>query len=235
MKFKDDLIEAKFIKRYKRFLVDVETIDEEGKLSEMTVHCANSGRMTSCLGDGWKVLLSDSKNPKRKLRYSLEMVHNGDCWIMVNTHRANHIVKEAILMGKIKEVGAFDEVLSEIKYGQSSRIDLLIKSQVDLYIEVKSVSLLEGKKYLFPDAVTSRGQKHLEELIEVVKSGKRAMMFYLVQRSDGDTFEAASLVDPVYASLLKKALKVGVEICCYESVLTPMEMTIGRSIPVNIT
>ncbi|PCJ21157.1 MAG: DNA/RNA nuclease SfsA [Candidatus Cloacimonadota bacterium] len=230
MKFKENLIEATFIKRYKRFLVDVELASKD----IITVHCANSGRMTSCLGEGWKVLLSDSKNPKRKLRYSLEMVHNGDCWIMVNTHRANHIVKEAILNNEIAEIGLFDEVLSEIKYGKSSRIDLLIKSKVDIYLEVKSVTLLEGNRYLFPDAVSSRGQKHLQELMDVVKDKKRAIMFYLVQRSDGDSFSSAIDVDPVYSSLLIKAIKAGVEVYCYESILSPSEMKIGRSIPLVI-
>ncbi|MCO4783608.1 MAG: DNA/RNA nuclease SfsA [Candidatus Cloacimonetes bacterium] len=227
MKFKDELIEATFLKRYKRFLVDVEMPD--GRVE--TVHCANSGRMTSCLGEGWKVLLSDSKNPKRKLQMSLEMIHNKKCWIMINTHQANHIVKEAILNNEIDEIGQFDEVLSEVKYGNSSRIDLLIKSTKDLYLEVKSVTLLEGDKYLFPDAVTTRGQKHLSELIEVVKSGHRAMMFYLIQRSDGHSFEPAKDVDLKYAKLLSEAVEAGVEVCCYETVIDRNEVKIARSIP----
>lgn len=230
MKFKDELIEATFLKRYKRFLVDVQMSD--GKVE--TVHCANSGRMTSCLGDGWKVLLSDSKNPKRKLQMSLEMIHNGNCWIMVNTHQANHIVKEAILSGEIPEIGAFDEVLSEIKYGDSSRIDLLVKSSQDIYVEVKSVTLLEDNRYLFPDAVSTRGQKHLQELMNVVKEGHRAVMFYLIQRSDGKSFEPAVDVDPKYAVLLKEAVEMGVEICCYESKITPTEVKIYKSIPFKI-
>jgi sugar fermentation stimulation protein A len=230
MKFKDELIEATFLKRYKRFLVDVQMAN--GAIE--TVHCANSGRMTSCLGDGWKVLLSDSKNPKRKLQMSLEMIHNGDCWIMVNTHQANHIVKEAILNSEISEIGDFEEVISEVKYGNSSRIDLLVKSAKDVYVEVKSVTLLQDKKYLFPDAVTTRGQKHLIELMDVVKSGHRAMMFYLIQRSDGQSFEPAKYVDPKYVALLIEAVAAGVEICCYESIIDATEVRIAKPIPYKI-
>ena len=206
------------IKRYKRFLADVEL--EDG--SVITAHCPNTGRMTTCAEPGWKVALSDSGNPKRKYRFTWELVHNGDCWICVNTGRANEMAYEAVSENRIPELAGYDEVIREQKFG-NSRFDLLLKKGDELcYVEVKNVTLLaEDGCYAFPDAVTERGRKHLNELIEVKNAGHRAAMLFVIPRSDGTTFRAAREIDPKYADALKSAKTSGVEIYAWRADLSP--------------
>ena len=214
---------AKILKRYKRFLADVELADGSIK----TVHCANSGSMKSCWEEGWKVAISDSKNPKRKLQYTLEMTNNGNSWIGVNTQVPNKIAFEAISVNIIPELTDFDELKREVKYGENSRIDILGKKGDQLtYIEVKNVTLLEDGFYQFPDAVSSRGQKHLKELMNCVKEGHRAVMLFTVQRNDASAFKPASDIDPEYAKLLKQAFDNGVEILVYQAELSLEEITL---------
>lgn len=214
-------IRGTLIKRYKRFLADVEL--EDG--SVITVHCPNTGRMTTCAEPGWRVALSDSNNPKRKYRYTWELVHNGTCWICVNTGRANQIAFEAVSKGWIPDLAGYDEVIREQKFG-NSRFDLLLKTDDELcYVEVKSVTLLAADGcYAFPDAVTERGQKHLNELIDVVNAGHRAAMLYVILRSDGTTFRAAHEIDPEYSLALKKARSAGVEVYASNADVSPSEI-----------
>ncbi|MEE9368386.1 MAG: DNA/RNA nuclease SfsA [Pontiella sp.] len=217
------------LKRYKRFLADVEL--EDGRV--ITVHCPNTGRMTSCAEAGWKVALSDSQNPKRKYRFTWELVHNGDCWICVNTGRANEMAFEAVSNGVIPELAGYDEVVREQKFG-NSRFDLLLKTGDELcYVEVKNVTLLtEGGCYAFPDAVTERGTKHLNELIEVVKAGHRAAMLFVIPRSDGRTFRAAHEIDPNYAEALEVAKAAGVEVHAWQAMVSPNGLQVN--IPIEI-
>jgi sugar fermentation stimulation protein A len=206
------------IKRYKRFLADVEL--EDG--SVITVHCPNTGRMTTCAEPGWRVALSDRQNLKRKYRYTWELVHNGICWICVNTGRANEIASEAVAAGTIPELSGYAETLREQTFG-NSRFDLLLRTGDDLcYVEVKSGTLVaDDGCYAFPDAVTERGRKHLNELIEVVKTGHRAGMLFVIPRSDGTTFRAAHEIDPQYAEALENAVMAGVEVYAWRAEVSP--------------
>lgn len=212
MNFSESLIPGKLIKRYKRFLADVELTDG----TVVTAHCPNSGRMTECQGDGWPVLLSPANNPNRKLKFTWELVHNGKCWICVNTQRANEVAFEAVSQNKITELSGYEKIEREKKYGTNSRIDLLLSNPNQLcYVEVKSVSLTHSGKYTFPDAPTERGRKHLDELVEMKKQGHRAVMLFILMRSDAKEFEAAAHIDPDYADKLKSARKNGVEVLVY--------------------
>lgn len=187
--------------------------------------------MKTCTHPGWPVLLSESSNPSRKYKYTWEMVHNGSCWIGINTQLPNILVKEALEQNQLLEFQGYAALKTEVRYGTNSRIDLLLEYSHQLcYIEVKNVTLVENKFYLFPDAVTIRGQKHLDELINVIDEGHRAVMFYVIQRSDGHSFRPAAHIDPVYASKLKMAFDRGVEIFPYLAEVSPSEIKIQNRI-----
>jgi sugar fermentation stimulation protein A len=228
MIFGSPLIFGRLIKRYKRFLADIEL--EDGTI--ITAHCPNTGRMTSCAQPGWRVALSDSRNPKRKHRFTWELVHNGTCWICVNTGRANELAFEAVSNGWIPEMAGYDEILREQWFG-NSRFDLLLKMGAGrCYVEVKNVTLLaDDGNYAFPDAVTERGRKHLNELIDVVKSGHRAAMLFVIPRSDGTAFRAAHEIDPNYAEALKAASEAGVEIHAWRAGVSPEAMRLDAPVP----
>jgi len=181
-------------------------------------------------------MLSDSNNPKRKLRFTWEMVHNGTCWIGINTHRANHIAREAIGKGNIPELEGYDKIRSEVKYGQNSRIDLLLSGNgKSCYVEIKNVTLVEDDgHYYFPDAVTERGRKHLGELEEMVRQGHRAVMLFVIQRSDGDIFKPADHIDPKYGDALRRALDNGVEALAYRAEVTKREIYICEKIAIQL-
>ncbi|MEJ2542673.1 MAG: DNA/RNA nuclease SfsA [Calditrichaceae bacterium] len=232
MKFEKSLIAGILLKRYKRFLVDVKL--ENGQFT--TAHCPNSGSMKTCKEPGWKVLVSESDNPKRKLKYTWEMVHNGKCWIGINTQIPNKIAMEAIQNNVIPELSGYEKIQAEVKYGQNSRIDILLSGDKGIcYVEVKNVTLVEADGfYKFPDAVTERGRKHLYELLEMVKTGHRAVMLYVVQRSDGTTFKPADHIDPKYASALKEVHQQGVEILVYQADVSPTEIILNKSIPFSL-
>ena len=229
MIFKQTLIPGKLIQRYKRFLADIEL--DTGKI--ITAHCPNSGSMKSCMMPGWKVMLSQSDNPKRKYKYTWEMVHNGKCWIGVNTIIPNIITEEALLNESIPELKGYDEVKREVKYGTNSRIDILLKSENQLcYVEVKNVTLVEDDgNYYFPDSVTSRGLKHLHELIEMKSQDHRSVMLFVIQRNDGEIFKPAAHIDPKYAEGLKNAYENGVEILVRQADVTPTEINLIKKIP----
>ena len=221
------------IRRYKRFLADVE-LDEGGSI---TVHCPNTGRMTTCAGAGWRVALSDSGNPKRKHRFTWELVHNGTCWICVNTGRANQAAAEALRAGVIPDLSGYCDVLREQRFGES-RFDLMLKRNADsespadrCYVEVKNVTLLaDDGCYAFPDAVTERGRKHLHELVRAVQAGHRAAMLYVIPRSDGTAFRAAAEIDPKYADALQAAESAGVEIHAWRAEVAPKRMELAEPV-----
>lgn len=219
------------IRRYKRFLADVEL--EDGRV--ITAHCPNTGRMTTCAEPGWKVALSDSGNPKRKYRHTWELVHNGNGWICVNTGRANEMAFEAVSKGWIPDLAGYDEVIREQKFG-NSRFDLLLKTGEErCYVEVKNVTLLAADGcYAFPDAVTERGRKHLNELIEVVKAGHRAAMLFVIPRSDGTSFRAAHEIDPDYAEALRLSAEAGVELYVRQAGVSPNEIRLENPVELFI-
>ena len=232
MKFEQTLIQGNLIKRYKRFLADVRL--SNGNI--ITCHCPNSGSMKTCIGKDWPVLLSKSDNPTRKYPHTWEMVHNGQCWIGINTHLANTIAFEAISDKTITELQGYEIIEREKKYGQNSRIDILLHNGKDkCYVEVKNVTLVEEDGYYrFPDSVTSRGLKHLHELHKIVKNGGRAVMLYVIQRSDGTIFKAADHIDPEYARVLKIVYQNGVEILPYLADVNPEGIKIIKKVEFSL-
>jgi sugar fermentation stimulation protein A len=215
MNFDPPLLPGVLIKRYKRFLADITRPDG----STTTIHCPNTGAMTGCAEPGFKVWYSLSDNPKRKYPGTFELAENNQGHLIgINTGRANALVEEAIKNGVIKELQGYDSCRREVKYGlENSRIDIKLSAehQVDCYIEIKSTTLLKSGGGYFPDAVTSRGQKHLRELISLTEQGQRAVLFFCVQHTGISEVRVADFIDPDYASLLALAVKSGVEILCY--------------------
>ena len=222
------MINGRLIRRYKRFLADVELDDG----TKITAHCPNSGSMLGCVGDGWPVRLSLSDNPKRKYPHTWEMVHNGVCWIGINTQRSNPVVEEAIRDGLIAELLGFDELRREVKLGESSRIDFRMETGgCRTWIEVKNVTMVDDEeRFAFPDAVTSRGAKHLRELASAVAAGDRAVMLYLIQRSDGRGFTTADDIDPTYGEELRRAVAHGVELLAYRADVGPEEIVVAERV-----
>ncbi|MBT5047676.1 MAG: DNA/RNA nuclease SfsA [Rhodospirillaceae bacterium] len=231
MQFPTPLLRGTLVKRYKRFLADVTL--ENG--DEITAHVANSGSMLGLKEPGMEVWLSLSDNPKRKLKYSWELVRHGDGLVGINTMHPNKLVAEAIEDGTITELSGYDGLRREVKYGKNSRIDILLtsESRPDCYVEIKSVTLRRDSEAEFPDAVTARGAKHLVEMTDMVAGGARAVMVYLVQREDCAAFSIADDIDPTYAANLTKALSKGVEAICYVCRLTPEKITVEHTIPIE--
>jgi len=232
VRFDQPLIPGQLLRRYKRFLADVRL--ENGET--VTAHCPNSGSMKTCVGEGWPVMLSISDSPKRKLRHTWEMVHNGSCWIGINTHLANRVAEEAVANDVIAELRGYEGVRREVRYGESSRIDLLLEGGDGIcYVEVKNVTLVDGAgRYAFPDAVTSRGLKHLGELTAMVGRGHRAVMLYVIQRSDGGAFTAAGDIDPAYAQGLRRAVDGGIEALAYRTDVSPAGIEIAQRVPIEL-
>ena len=232
MIFSDPLIRGTLIKRYKRFLTDVEL--ENGDV--VVAHCANPGSMLSLLEIGAEVWLSPARNPKRKLKYTWEMIRIGDALVGLNTSLPNTIVVEAIENDLIPELAGYETLRREVKYGKNSRIDILLESaSIPIcYVEIKSVTMSRWEKTKnlaeFPDSLTVRGAKHLQELSDQVADGKRAVMLYLVQREDCVRFAVAADIDPTYAAELIKAKKAGVEVICYGCSVSPEAIKINRKI-----
>ena len=209
------LIHGKLIKRYKRFLADI-TLDN-GEI--ITAHVPNSGAMTSTIANECDVWVSKSDNDKRKLAYTLELTKIEDNLICTNTSNANKIAIEAIQNGVIKELTGYDSIKPEQKYGKNSRIDILLESNNGnkCYVEVKSVTLRIGDTLAFPDAVTSRGTKHLEELLSMVEEGHRAVMLYVIQRNDKLPFRIANEIDKKYYEKFIEVTAKGVEVMVYQA------------------
>lgn len=230
MIFQSSLVKGRLIKRYKRFLADVEL--EDGQV--VTAHCANSGSMMGLKEPGYTVYLSPNTNPKAKLDWRWELVDTGEALVGINTSHPNRIVEAAVEAGEIPELTGYQSLKREVKYGTNSRIDLLLSDPGECYVEVKNVTLKENGKALFPDSVTTRGTKHLHELMDMVKEGHRAVMFYLVQRDDCSVFEPAVEIDPTYASALREAHSSGVEILCYQCHVVPDRIEIEKPLKVNV-
>ena len=231
MQFSSPLIQGTLIKRYKRFLADVQLADG----SIVIAHCPNTGAMTGCAEPGWKVWLSPSNNPKRKLLYTWEVVlTNHHHWIGINTHKANVLVKEAIQENKIAELMGYKTLKAEVKFGEeNSRIDFLLTDhkKADCYVEVKSVTLLDDNAGYFPDAKTLRGQKHLRELSLIAQQGKRAVLLFCVQHSGIQSVQVAKHIDSDYAKELKQAMLIGVQILCYGCKISSEKIYINQSLP----
>jgi len=231
MLFSQPLQQVTLLRRYKRFLADVKTADGE----VLTVHCPNSGSMLGCAVPGIAACISDSANPTRKYRYTLEMVRPQACWVGVNTARTNGLVEEALRRGTISELSGFSDLKREVRTSARSRLDFeLFFGSQRLFLEAKNCSLAENGRAMFPDAVTERGTKHLRELIALKKAGFRAVIFFCIQRRDAAFFTPAAEIDPVYAAALRQAMEEGVETLAYRAAVSPAEIRIEDPCPLRL-
>ncbi len=227
MRFENELIKGRLIQRYKRFLADVEL--EDG--TTVTAHCTNSGTMKTCLESGADVYLSPSNNPNRKTLFTWEMIYINTGWVGINTTVPNKLVFDAVRNQEIPELCGYTKVLAERKY-DDSRFDVYAENEHEqCFIEVKNVSMKLGDYALFPDAVTTRGRKHLETLIKAKKEGYRAVMVYVIQRADVTHFGPAKDIDPDYSETLKKAYNSGVEILPYQAKVSPESIVLTKKLP----
>ena len=227
MKFKNKLLQGTLIKRYKRFFVDIKYQNKK-----VIAHCPNSGSMMGLLTEGNKVWFSKADNPNRKLKYTLEILGANKNMIGVNTHLTNKIVLEALENKKIKDLIKFNDIKSEVKFSDNTRFDFLISNKKEkCFLEVKNVTLVRKKAIAeFPDSITSRGSKHLKELINAKRKGYASYILYLIQRDDCKSFKVASDIDEVYKNNFDKALKNGVKMLCYDCKLSNEEIIINNRI-----
>jgi sugar fermentation stimulation protein A len=231
MNFENKLISGHFIKRYKRFFVDVEI---NGKI--ITAHCPNTGSMYGLLKKGNKVWLTKSNNPNRKLKYTLQIIQDKKSKVGVNTHLTNKIVLHALKNNLIREFDKEIIIKPETKFGTNTRFDFLItRNSSKVFIEVKNVTLSRNKSVAeFPDAVTSRGLKHIKELIKASKQGYIIYLFYLIQRDDCKFFKIAEDIDPEYSKSLLKAVKKELNILCYDCKFSSKGIKLNRKIKFKI-
>ncbi len=229
MDFKEKLTKGKLVRRYKRFLSDIEL--ENGDI--VTAHCTNSGSMKTCIEEGAPVYLSRSTNPKRKTRYTWEMIFINNRWIGINTMMPNLLVYEAISEGKIEKLNGYSTIKREVKF-HNSRFDIYLENDIEkCFVEVKNVTMKSGNRAVFPDAVTERGRKHLETLAMVKEAGMRAVMVYVIQRMDVHRFGLATDIDPLYAETLNNVIKSGVEVIALQARVSPEGIDIVGELPVD--
>ena len=230
MKFSTPLIPARLIRRYKRFLADVQL--DSGQ--EVTAHCANPGSMLGLAEPGTKIWLEPNDDPKKKLKYGWRLVeHDNGHFTGVDTSVPNRALKSALLNHAVPGLSGYREVRAEVKYGENSRIDFLLSGAAkDIYVEVKSVTLSRRAGLAeFPDSVTKRGTKHLQELAKMVTAGNRAIMLYLIQRTDCREMTLAADIDPSYAAAFFEARNAGVEVRALGCQIDPGQITLGQTIP----
>ena len=226
MKYPTSLIHGRLIRRYMRFLADVKL--DTGEV--VTAHCTNSGSMKSCLEEGAEVYLSPVTDPKRKTRFTWEMIKINGNWVGINTSVPNRLAYEFMKNDIIPGLEGYSEIRREVKYN-NSRLDIMATKPGEIcFIEVKNVTLKEGDLALFPDAITTRGQKHLQTLMELKQNGMRAVMLYVVQRMDVNAFAPAENIDPKYAQLLRQAHSKGVEIIPIQVKVSPEEVAYEKVI-----
>ncbi|SLN48452.1 Sugar fermentation stimulation protein A [Roseovarius gaetbuli] len=233
MRFQTPLVPAVLIRRYKRFLADIRL--EDGR--EVTAHCANPGSMMGLADPGLKIWVEPNDDPKKKLKFGWRLVeHEDGHFTGVDTSLPNRALRAALEAGDIVELAAYDTVRPEQKYGTNSRIDFLLQGAglPDAYVEVKSVTLARAPGLAeFPDSVTARGARHLGDLAEMARLGHRAVLFYLVQRSDARSVGVARDIDPAYAAALDHARAAGVEVLAYGTDIAPEAITIAQRLPLR--
>ena len=227
MKFKETLLEGTLEKRYKRFFVDI-----KHKKKIITCHCPNSGSMRGLLDRGNKVWFSRADNPNRKLKYTLEIIEVKKKLVGVNTLLSNKIVLEALNQKKIKSLIKFNNIKTEVNFSNNTRFDFMISNNREkCFLEVKNVTLVRKEKIAeFPDAITERGTKHLNELCVAKKKGYQSYILYLIQREDCDSFKIAEDIDEDYKNAFVNALKTGVKILCYDCKLNSEEIKLNKQI-----
>jgi|TARA_B110000211_G_scaffold232562_1_gene296588 sugar fermentation stimulation protein A len=231
MNFENKLISGLFIKRYKRFFVDIKL-----KNKIVTAHCANSGSMIGLLNKNNKVWITEAANKKRKLKYTLQIIEESGSKVGVNTHLTNKIVNHALENNLIEDFSNKIKIKSEQVFGSGTRFDFFLEEKkIKSFLEVKNVTLRRRSKIAeFPDSITSRGTKHLNELINATKKGYKAYMLFVVQRSDCDKFEIAKDIDPEYSKTLIKAVKNNVKILCYDCKFLSKGIILNKKIKFQI-
>ena len=231
MNFEKKLISGLFVKRYKRFFADVKVNNQI-----ITAHCPNTGSMYGLLKKDNKVWISKSDNPNRKLKYTLEIIEDKKSKVGVNTHSTNKIVNHALQNKLIKELSNFLEIKPESRYGTNTRFDfLIIDRKFKAFLEVKNVTLSRKKKLAeFPDSVTSRGLKHINELVKAGKKKYKIFILFLVQRDDCDSFSIAKDIDPNYSIALRKAIKNNLKVLCYDCKFSSKGIKLNKKIKIII-
>ena len=230
MRFQTPLVPATLIRRYKRFLADIRL--EDGR--EVTAHCANPGSMMGLADPGMRIWVEPNDDPRKKLKFGWRLVEHGNGHFTgVDTSLPNRALRAAFEARDVAEFARYGGIRAEVKYGQNSRIDFLLQETglPDAYVEVKSVTLSRKEGVAeFPDSVTARGAKHLAELAEMAKAGHRAVMFYLIQRTDAAVFRLAGDIDPAYADAFARARAAGVEALAYDTKITPEGVILGARV-----
>jgi len=227
-----ELIPGILLKRYKRFLADVKL--ESGEI--VTAHCPNTGSMKGCSEPGRTIYLSSHKNPKRKYKYTWELIAMPTSLVGVNTLVPNRLVFKSIYEKLIPELSEYDHIEREVKVGEHSRIDLMLNDgdTKRCYIEIKNCTLVSKAIAQFPDAVTSRGLKHIAELENLAKAGHRSMMFYFIQRTDAQVFRPADHIDPEYGRRLRQAVGKGIEVLAYDVRINLQGIELNKNIPCEL-
>tara|TARA_B100000212_G_scaffold211506_1_gene159876 strand:- start:94 stop:810 length:717 start_codon:yes stop_codon:yes gene_type:complete len=221
------------IKRYKRFLADIRLDRGEN----ITAHCPNPGRMTGLSNPGSRVWVSCSPNPNRKLPFTLELIEADGGLVGVNTHHPNKIVREAIETHKIAQLEGYDSLRTEVKYAERSRVDILLEGEKmgRCWVEVKNVHLRRDSRESngtaeFPDSVTVRGSKHIEDLVDQIKMGDKSVLIFLIQRMDCKDFKIARDIDPLYYETLLRGVENGLEVLCFDTNITLSSISLRNSI-----
>jgi sugar fermentation stimulation protein A len=225
-------LKGRLVRRYKRFLAEVRI----GKDRIVTAHCPNTGSMLGCCQPGRPVWLSISTKRLRKYPYTWEFIEMPSSLVGINTYLPNRLVREALEKGKIEGLEGYCEIKSEIRTSRDARLDLMLsgKGLQECFVEIKNCTLVEDHVAMFPDAVTLRGQRHLRELASLAASGKRAVLFILVQRMDARCFRPADKIDPVYGRLLREAKATGVEIIVYDASVRPFMVELRAPLKVEL-
>lgn len=227
-----ELVQGRLLRRYKRFLADVELASGE----IITAHCPNTGAMTGCAEPGSRVWLSVSDSKTRKYPHTWELVETANGLACVHSASANRVVEEAFREGRIPGFAPYPEIRREVKYGTGSRADLLLEGEGGrVFVEVKSVTLCrEGGQGVFPDAVSERGRKHIRELQEIVGPGTRAILFFCVYHCGVNRVSAAGDIDPKYRDALGEALEAGLEVLAWGADISPAGIELARPLPFSL-
>lgn len=233
MRFQTPLVPARLIRRYKRFLADIKL--DDGR--EATAHCANPGAMTGLAEPGMRIWVEPNEDPRRKLRFGWRLVeHDDGHFTGVDTSLPNRVIGQALAAGDIGQFAAYDIIRPEVRYGRASRVDFLLRGNglPDAYLEVKSVTLSRRPGLAeFPDSVTARGTRHLAELAAMAQAGHRAVMLYLVQRSDCGAMRLAADIDPAYTQTFAQVRAAGVEALALATRISPAGIAPDRPLPIT--